>query len=199
MAPRRAQAGERVDRKRRDLVVAAYETIVRTGLANLRTREVAAAAGITVATLHYYFPAKDDLVRAVLEYAIRERIVAALAVEDVPGGLRRIRAMVGALRARAAAQPGMFRLLHEMIWLSHDDPALATLLAGWHGEWHEAIRGWLADARAAGEVRPDLDLAETATALMYLVFGLVLRPPLPGGVPDDVTAAVELVLSRRES
>jgi hypothetical protein len=69
MSVKRARPGQQAEKRRERLVEAAYRAMLRTGLGQLRTRDVAAEAGITVATLHYYFPTKDDLVKAVVEYA----------------------------------------------------------------------------------------------------------------------------------
>lgn len=180
MSGRRAKVGERTDERRGQLVEAAYETLVRTGLAQLRTRDIAAAAGITVATLHYYFPTKEDLVRVVLEYAIRVRIVDMLKIRGPrPDGLAGLRAMLSALRKQSVTEPGHFRLLHEMVFAAQQDPDLAALLRQWHGNWHTEIRRLLDTAVAAGDARADLDCAATATMIIYLIFGMVLRPPLP--------------------
>jgi AcrR family transcriptional regulator len=56
------------ENKRQQLVAAAYEIIVQSGFENLRTREIAARVGINIATLHYYFPTKEDLTNAVADY-----------------------------------------------------------------------------------------------------------------------------------
>ena len=56
--------------RRQALVAAAYRQIADVGFEGLRTREVAAAVGINVATLHYYFPSKEILIRDVLKHAM---------------------------------------------------------------------------------------------------------------------------------
>src|SRR5438045_9235938 len=59
----------RADR-RSALVLAAYRGVARRGFEGLRTREVAAEVGVNIATLHYYFPTKESLIRAVLDHAM---------------------------------------------------------------------------------------------------------------------------------
>ena len=69
--------------------------------------DIAAEAGITVATLHYYFPTKDDLVRAVLEHTIRERMLAPLRLDaDWEDGLAALRTMLPACNARPRRSRG---------------------------------------------------------------------------------------------
>ncbi|TMC63676.1 MAG: helix-turn-helix transcriptional regulator [Chloroflexota bacterium] len=45
------------------LVEAAFNQIAERGFEGLRTREVAAGVGLNIATLHYYFPTKEALIR----------------------------------------------------------------------------------------------------------------------------------------
>ena len=49
--------------RRHDLVQAAFRGIAERGFEGLRTRDVAADAGVNIATLHYYFPTKEALIR----------------------------------------------------------------------------------------------------------------------------------------
>lgn len=58
-----------VGEQRRSLIEAAYRIIAEQGLKGLRTRTVAAQVGLTHATLHYYFPTKETLIQAVIDYA----------------------------------------------------------------------------------------------------------------------------------
>ncbi|WP_216216268.1 TetR/AcrR family transcriptional regulator [Amycolatopsis aidingensis] len=173
-----------------------FRAIVRSGLAEVRTRDVAAEAGITVATLHYYFPTKDDLVRAVLEHTIQDRLLAPLELEhDWVDGMAALRTMLTGLARQAETDPGQFRLLIDMNWAAREDPALHTMLVEWHGGWHQAIIGWLRSGRGDGRVRGDLDLTATATMIVYLVLGMVLRPPMPAEVDTHLVDALDRLLA----
>src|SRR5919201_2737422 len=56
--------------RRLALVAAAYRRIATDGFEGLRTRDVARAVGVNIATLHYYFPTKEDLIRSVIGHAM---------------------------------------------------------------------------------------------------------------------------------
>src|SRR5205807_7131455 len=56
--------------RRHALVAAAFGQIAERGFEGLRTREVAAEAGVNIATLHYYFPTKEALIRGVVAHAM---------------------------------------------------------------------------------------------------------------------------------
>src|SRR6516165_1621946 len=58
--------------RRQALVRAAFARIAQHGFEGLRTRDVAADVGVNVATLHYYFPTKEALIRAVFGHAMRK-------------------------------------------------------------------------------------------------------------------------------
>ena len=48
------------------LVQAAYDLLAERGFEGLRTRDIAAKVGVNIATLHYYFPTKEKLIRGVV-------------------------------------------------------------------------------------------------------------------------------------
>src|SRR5438309_5675426 len=60
----------RSEKRREELVRAAFNQIAEHGFEGLRTREVAAEVGVNIATLHYYFPTKEALIRGVVEHAM---------------------------------------------------------------------------------------------------------------------------------
>src|SRR5438128_12024936 len=90
----RAAAEPKADR-RRALVAAAYRRIATDGFEGLRTRDVAADVGVNIATLHYYFPTKEALIRAVIGQAM-QRFVATM-----PDGGSPADQLAGHLRALA--------------------------------------------------------------------------------------------------
>lgn len=65
--PRRTQA-ERSGDTRRRILDAAVQLLGERGYAGLRTADVAAAAGVSKGAQTHHFPAKDDLVVAVVEH-----------------------------------------------------------------------------------------------------------------------------------
>ncbi|AEJ38774.1 possible transcriptional regulator, TetR family, putative [Sulfobacillus acidophilus TPY] len=52
------------------ILAAAFAVAVADGLDGLRTRAVADRAGVNIATLHYYFPHKEDLEQALLHWLL---------------------------------------------------------------------------------------------------------------------------------
>ena len=58
--------------RRKELILIAYDHIAKRGFEGLRVRAVAAELGINNATLHYYFPTKEDLIKGVVDYMIEK-------------------------------------------------------------------------------------------------------------------------------
>src|SRR5438093_979968 len=56
--------------RQEELVAAAYGLVATRGFEGLRTRDVAGAVGLNVATLHYYYPTKEALIRGVVGHAM---------------------------------------------------------------------------------------------------------------------------------
>lgn len=98
---------------RRGILLAAEESFATAGFVGATTRQVAARAGVNVATLHYHFGNKENLYRAVLDAASGAEIT-------VPGGgkapAERLAAVVEALWDFGAAHPSLARLslLHRL-------------------------------------------------------------------------------------
>src|ERR1700694_5340802 len=74
----------RKEDRQQALVQAAFNQIAARGFEGLRTREVAADVGLNIATLHYYFPTKEALIRGVVAHAM-DRFRSTLAPHGSPG------------------------------------------------------------------------------------------------------------------
>src|SRR5437016_13070092 len=93
------------------LVQAAYELLAERGFEGLRTRDVAAKVGVNVATLHYYYPTKEKLIRGAVGYAMG-RFRTTLQPAGSPG--EPLRAHFAGLRRRARTAPDLFVVTGEL-------------------------------------------------------------------------------------
>jgi AcrR family transcriptional regulator len=98
---------------RREILKAAEESFAASGFVGATTRQVAARAGVNVATLHYHFGNKENLYRAVLDAAVAGEI-AEPARLDSP--VERLTAVVESLWDFAWSRPALPRLslLHRL-------------------------------------------------------------------------------------
>src|ERR1700680_4923476 len=135
--------------RRQALVAAAYRQIADVGFEGLRTREVAAGVGINVATLHYYFPTKEILIRDVLKHAM-ERFRSTMRVTGPT--IEQLRSHFAGIRRLARAGPELFAAMGELARWSTRDPSIRGLYQATTTTWRATVRGLLARAVADGSV-----------------------------------------------
>src|SRR5437870_4993220 len=127
-------AGTNVVRSRKEgreqaLVQAAFNQIAERGFEGLRTREVAAGVGLNIATLHYYFPTKEALIRGVVAHAM-DRFRSTLAPHGSPAD--QLRNHLRAVRKLLRDEPEVGAVMGELALRSARDPAMARTIAGPH-------------------------------------------------------------------
>ena len=183
-------------------MLAAYRQLGERGFEGLRTRDVAGAVGINIATLHYYFPRKHDLVRSVVGHALA-RFRSTLTLEGAPGD--RLRKHFRELRALARREPELFRVMGELALRAARDPAIGAILRKTDDAWHATLRDLLREARTDGAVPTDIDPEAMAALIVAALKGTYL---LPGAAARnerlDLTLrqlerSLGLVAPRRES
>jgi AcrR family transcriptional regulator len=84
--------------KRERLVAAACQTVYRQGIEKTTLADIAAAAGIPVGNVYYYFKTKNDIIQAVVESHLLEADTLLAAIEDGYDSPRdRLKALFAAL------------------------------------------------------------------------------------------------------
>ncbi|HEX2036567.1 MAG TPA: TetR/AcrR family transcriptional regulator [Chloroflexota bacterium] len=179
---KQAAGGEPKPDRRRALVAAAHRRIAAEGFEGLRTRDVAADVGVNIATLHYYFPTKEALIRAVIGQAMqrfRETLPAGgLALEQLRGHLRAV--------ARVLKEdPQHSAVLGELAMRAPRDPELGRIFRQTDAHWHATLRELIGRCIAEGAIDPGLD-ADDAAALVVAAIKGVSLPTEAGFQPQRV-------------
>ena len=159
------------DRKR-ELVDAAYALVVERGLSGLRTRDIAAKAGIHHATLHYYFPSKEDVVQALAD-RIAEEFEGSRAHPDIDETPVRnqLRRMILNTEKLLRAHPERFQVVGELLLQASRDQATRDILLR-NSTWKNRIRGLLQEGVQRGELRADLEVIATADVIITFCLGV---------------------------
>jgi len=156
------------------LVAAAYQEIATRGFEGLRTREVAAAVGVNIATLHYYFPHKEDLIRGVVAYAMgrfRSTLGGAGTAED------QLRSHFAGLRRLAREEPELFAVMAELAIRGVRDRAIRDILGKTDDVWHAMLRTLLRRAQGEGSAVPRaLDADGMAAVIVATLKGTFMLP-----------------------
>jgi AcrR family transcriptional regulator len=165
---------------------AATTILVEEGYAQLTTRRIATRAGIRPGNLQYYYPAKHDIVRAVLERYLERAITAAEAriAAAVGSPAEQLQAAVGALLADQESGESC-RFFWELWALAARDPAVADAMSAFYERyWRRVVAVLLAAEPALRRPRAE----RRAALLIAMLEGLTLFRsrrdprvlPLPG-------------------
>ena len=175
----RAAAEPKTDR-RRALVAAAYRRIASDGFEGLRTRDVAADVGVNIATLHYYFPTKEALIRSVIGHAM-ERFI-----DTMPGDGTPVDQLRGHLRALARLlrdDQQLWTVMGELVLRAPRDADLERIFRQTDAYWHRTLRDLIRRCIEQGAINPELDPDDLAALMIVAIKGLSL-PTVAGFEPE---------------
>ncbi|TME20565.1 MAG: TetR/AcrR family transcriptional regulator [Chloroflexi bacterium] len=159
------------EKRRQQLVLAAYREIAERGFEGLRTREVAAEVGVNIATLHYYFPTKESLIRAVLDHAMG-RFRTTLAPHGSPAD--QLRNYLRATRKLMLDEPELGAVMAELALRSIRDDSIGSILNEMYDVWHVTLRGLLRRAVKEGKLRPEADSDAVAALIIATLTAMTL-------------------------
>ena len=189
-----------VDARRAALVDAALLVMVRGGLAAGTTRAIVAEAGMSLASFHYAFSSRDELLRELVRGVVGREFSAATAGMTADEGL------AGCLRQAAAGylehlerEPGHEQLMLELTLHALRTPALRPLAVEQYRAYTEAASRLLEQAAELTGERWARPVPELARLLITMVDGatttwLVDRDTAATRVALD--AAVEVFVTR---
>lgn len=157
------------------MLEAVVEVIAERGLEGATMRNVAGAAGISLAQVQYYFHSKDELVAAAFRHVI-ELFDLKLATVDLSGPPRRV--------LRQALELWLpldeTRARDARVWLAFSaaaatSPVLKEIAAATDNELRVAFARLLDTAAAAGDLPEVTDTETEAGLLLAVVDGLVVQ------------------------
>jgi TetR/AcrR family transcriptional repressor of nem operon len=186
------------ERRRQELVIAAYRQIAERGFEGLRTREVVAEVGVNIATLHYYFPSKESLIRGVLEHAM-DRFRTTLEPHGSPGD--QLRNHLRAVRKLMVQEPELGAVMGELALRSSRDRSVRGIVNELFNSWQTVLRGLLRRGVREGKLRSDLDSDAVAALVMATLMSSTLPPMSEAGRGDLAVRQLErwMGLSSRKS
>lgn len=160
---------ETVANRRQSLVAAAFRRIAEAGFEGLRTRDVAGDAGVNVATLHYYFPTKEALIRGVVAQAML-RFSRSIPAEG--SAAAQLRWHLSFLRRLLKEDTELFAVLGELALRAPRDPVIAGILRNTDEPWHHKVAALLQSALEQGCIDADVDPEAGAALVIASIKGL---------------------------
>lgn len=186
---------ERLAARRDDILASARAVASAQGLVGVQIVPVAERAGIAAGTVYRYFPAKADLVTALLEQVSEQEVAAmAKAAGSAPGPLSGLAAAVTSFAGRALRQRRLvFAVLAEPVEPEIEPQRLACRRA-----ITGVIEGCIKAAIATGRL-PEQDVRIAADAILGALVEALIGPAAsvdadPAKQRDAVQAVVLLVL-----
>jgi AcrR family transcriptional regulator len=172
--------------RQEEIIDAAIDVFGRLGFRQGSVRDVAAAVGLTVQGVLYYFPTKEQLLMATLEHRAELR----RSRTDVIQRERGVVAMMRFQLEAGLAKPGMMRLFITLAAeaTDPDHPAHHYFLDRYQRA-HDHLRAGLAADIEAGRRPRTVDPADAAVRLIALCDGLQLQYLLRPGF--DLLAAYD--------
>ena len=187
------------DERQRALVQAAFEVIAQRGLEGLRTREIAARAGMNVAMVHYYFVNKEALIAAVVDYLVEQFLLyqtsPASEGEDTPH--HRLRRWFANAQTYLQDHPKLFIVYQELFLRSRRDSSLLPMLQSLDQRWYANTKRILDDGIQQGIFRATLNVEEVTKMIMALLRGAYLTTLEPLDF-DRAYSAFERLLTTKE-
>ena len=185
-------------RTRARIVEEAAVLIHERGVAGTTLEDVKAAAEVSGSQMYHYFPDKDDLVQAVIDYNADGIVSRNRQALGGANGVEAWRKMVIAAAKRTKAKGGC--ALGSLVGqLAESDPAARALIASGFDQWAAAIGDGLRSLHAEGKLPPGVDPDDLAiTLLATLEGGLLLAQAQRSTRPFEtaVNTLLDLAIGR---
>jgi AcrR family transcriptional regulator len=178
---RTERVARRLAARRVAIIVAAVEAAAEGGMAAVQIAPIAARADIAAGTVYRYFPAKTELVAAVVA-ALTEREIGAMqqAAESAPGPLSALAASIATFATRALRH-------RRLVWAAIAEPVepdIDTARLAFRAAVAVELETRIHAAIDSGHL-PDQDAKLAAAALLGALLEALLGPLAPPSAPDE--------------
>jgi TetR/AcrR family transcriptional repressor of nem operon len=182
-------------RTRARIVERAAALIHEHGVAGTTLEDVKVAAEVSGSQMYHYFPDKNELVQAVIDYQAEGIVNRQRQVLSGANGVEAWRNMVISAAKRTKAKGGC-QLGSLVGQLAERDPEARALMAAGFDQWAAAIGDGLRSLHADGKLRSDIDPDDLATTLLAtLQGGLLLAQVQRSTRPFETAVNTLLALS----
>lgn len=163
-------------KKRLLLLQTAFDVIAEVGFEGLRTRAVATHAGVNIATLHYYFPSKQDLVEGLAQF-IGAKFITIHGPRPASSGypaLDRLRQEFSDGRHYFKHEPRMILVMQEFAMRGKRDPEVQKVVEQMNFHWRQGVERMVLDGVGDGTFRDDIEPQTMLAILMSIFSGMAV-------------------------
>lgn len=176
--------------RRASLVQAALRVIARDGVAAATTRAIVAEADMPLASFHYAFRSRDELIAELIEFVVDNEAMAASAALSFEGDLKStIRGGLKAFMDLVASDPLREQAMLELTQYALRTPDLGDAAVRQYASYYRAAAAILETVAQKLGIAWQRPIDEMARILITLTDGLTM-----GWLVDRDTAATERVI-----
>lgn len=155
---------------------AASKTFARRGLAGARVADIAREAGVSTATIHYYFKSKEQVLLAALEWSGEQWDGKALRIrQETPNPIEALRRVLLWCMPWDGEVRDHYRLWLETWVAIERHPELMCSCAAMSAEWEDFFRDVVEAGTRAGTFTPVAPAPEVAKRIATMLTGLCLK------------------------
>jgi TetR/AcrR family transcriptional regulator, regulator of cefoperazone and chloramphenicol sensitivity len=160
-------------KRRTALLQATFDVIAEAGFEGLRTRAVAERAGVNIATLHYYFPSKQELIEGLAQFLGAKFVLLHGPAPEPSGfpGLDRLRQEFSDGRFYIEQEPKMLLVMEELGLRGKRDAEVRKIVEMLQGHWRNGLEEMVVSGLAEGTFRQELGKEEILSMLLCLLSG----------------------------
>jgi AcrR family transcriptional regulator len=166
---------EHGEAQKQRLVDAAYSIIAERGFEGLRTRDVAARTGLNISTLHYYFPSKQDLVRAVAQRFLLKFQNHSEAKNNTTSALEKLHKAFENQGKLIEANPSNFVVMLEIFTRSLRDPSIRGIIREVMDSWEHYLLFLISQGMGKFQLAEGSDPVITAKVMQSLLLGMTMN------------------------
>jgi AcrR family transcriptional regulator len=164
------------EHRRKEIVEAACGAIAERGFAAVRISDIAARAGTSTGTVHYYFATKEDVLHEALRYAFEQSLGRQMAeLEKLRSPRRRL---IRLIELNLPEDPAVIQ--EWIVWMEFwiealHQPALRPVNEELYGHWRRLVAGIIEQGQQEGSFDPTIDADDLANRLIALIDGLAIQ------------------------
>ena len=181
--------GSRRGDRKESLLKATFDIVAAEGFEGLRTRAIATRAGVNIATLHYYYPTKEELIGDFALYL--GELFQSTHAPPVPStgrpGLDRLRQEFADAAFLLTDRQDLLVVLREVELRATRDAVVKQHLDLTLRYWRQHLRDLVKAGLEDGSFRPEVDLDQATSTLLALFNGL------PSVGPEGVQSIQQMV------
>lgn len=163
-----------VDR-RLQIVRAALRVIAEQGVQGATTRAIVAEAGMSLASFHYAFDSRDEMMEELIAYVVEHQTVAAFSTIRFGSDIRTtVRDGLQAFLETVIADPGNEQVLFELMFFAMRTPSLGGLPSRQWAKYYAAAEELLNAAAVNASISWSRPIDEVARHLVAITDGLTV-------------------------